>query len=160
MPKSPAPERLRLKAEDEEDLTVLSTILQDALVPVGDIAYLPDQRRLALVANRFCWECCPDEAAIRGDPLQQRVLTAFVIDHVTGVKSQGIDRKQRDHLLEVLAVRRVGDGGGNAIDILFSDDQALRVTVERIGAKLEDLEEPYPTAFRPKHRLDEGAQDT
>ncbi|MCK6451806.1 MAG: DUF2948 family protein [Alphaproteobacteria bacterium] len=160
MPKSPAPERLRLKAEDEEDLTVLSTVLQDALVPVGDIAYLPDQRRLALVANRFCWECCPDEAAIRGDPLQQRVLTAFVIDHVTGVKSQGIDRKQRDHLLEVLAVQRVGDGGGNAIDILFSDDQALRVTVERIGAKLEDLEEPYPTAFRPKHRLDEGAQDT
>lgn len=164
MPKSPAPERLRLRAEDVEDLTVLSTILQDALVPVGDIAYLPEQRRLALVVNRFCWECCPDEAAMRGDPLQQRVLTAFVIDHVTGVKSQGIDRRHRDHLLEVLAVQRAsdagGDGPGSAIDILFSDDQALRVTVERIGAKLEDLDEPYPTSFRPKHRLDEGAQDT
>jgi hypothetical protein len=164
MPKSPSPERLRLKAEDDEDLTVFSTILQDAVVPVGDIAYLPDQKRVAMVVNRFCWECCPDEQAIKGEPLQQRVLTALVIDHVTGVKSQGIDRKKRDHLLEVLAVQRAinaeGDGTGNGIDILFSEDQALRVSVERIGARLEDLDEPYPTAFRPKHRLDEGAQDT
>lgn len=160
MPKSPSPERLRLKAEDDEDLTVFSTILQDAVLPVGDIAYLPDQKRVALVVNRFCWECCPDEQAIKGEPLQQRVLTALVIDHVTGVKSQGIDRKKRDHLLEVLAVQRVADGAGHEIDILFSEDQALRVSVERIGARLEDLDEPYPTAFRPKHRLDEGAQDT
>jgi hypothetical protein len=61
----------------------------------------------------------------------------------------------------VLAVQHAdGDGDGNRIDILFSDDQAIRVTVERVGARLEDLDEPYPTAFRPKHRLDEGAQDT
>jgi hypothetical protein len=151
---------MRLKAEDNEDLTVLSTILQDALVPVGDMAYLPDERRVAMVVNRFCWECCPDEQAIRNEPLQQRVLTALVIDHVTGVKSQGIDREQRGHLLEVLAIQHVGNGAAPVIEILFSGDQALRVTVERISARLEDLEEPYPTTWRPKHRLDERAQDT
>ena len=160
MPKSAAPERLRLKAEDDEDLTVFSTILQDALVPVGDIGYLPDQHRVAMIVNRFCWECCPDEQAIKNEPLQQRVLTAFVIDHVTGLKSQGIDRDKHDHLLEVLAVQRVGDGDGNVVEILFSEDQALRITVDRLSARLEDLQEPYPTSFRPKHRLDEGAQDT
>ena len=137
MPKSPTPERLRLKAEDEEDLTVLSTILQDAVVPVGDIAYLADQRRLAMVVNRFCWECCPDEALIKDQP-PQRVLTAFVIEQVKAVKSQGIDRDRHGHLLEVLAVQRVADGAEPVIEILFSGDQALRVAVERINAHLDD----------------------
>ena len=36
-----APERLKLQAIDEEDLAVLSAHVQDAILKVGDITYLP-----------------------------------------------------------------------------------------------------------------------
>ena len=43
-------------AGDAEDLNVISAMFQDAVVKVGDFAYLPQERRFALVANRFLWE--------------------------------------------------------------------------------------------------------
>jgi len=54
---------LRLLARDEEDLAVISAILQDALIPVSEMAYLPDERRFALVANRFRWEAPPAKSS-------------------------------------------------------------------------------------------------
>ena len=54
---------LKLRAEDGEDIAVLSAVLQDALVAVGEMAWLPDEHRFVLVANRFRWE--PDDPAPR-----------------------------------------------------------------------------------------------
>src|SRR5690242_15493382 len=48
-------EALRLIALDPEDLEVMSCNLQDAVVRVADVAYLPGQRRFAFLANRFDW---------------------------------------------------------------------------------------------------------
>ena len=47
---------LRLQALDAEDLALISAHLQDAAVRVGDIAFLKERRRFALVAARFDWE--------------------------------------------------------------------------------------------------------
>src|SRR5213079_3395622 len=47
---------LRLRAEDAEDLAVISACLQDALVSVRDLAYDREGRTFVLVANRFRWE--------------------------------------------------------------------------------------------------------
>ena len=55
--KGGSPDRgLRLRAEDDEDLAVISACLQDALVSVRDLAYDRDARTFVLVANRFRWE--------------------------------------------------------------------------------------------------------
>ena len=55
---------LRLRAEDAEDLAVLSACLQDALVAVRDFAYDPGARVFIMAANRFRWEGCrPDAGA-------------------------------------------------------------------------------------------------
>src|SRR5260370_7067427 len=47
---------LKLRAEDAEDLAVISACLQDALVAVRDLAYAPQERSFLFVANRFRWE--------------------------------------------------------------------------------------------------------
>src|SRR3546814_17472625 len=47
---------LKLRAEDVEDVTVLSACLQDATVRAADMTWQPKQRRFALVLNRFSWE--------------------------------------------------------------------------------------------------------
>ena len=48
--------RLRLLAEDAEDLAVISAAVQDAVVQVGDITYEPAAHKLTLAFNRFCWD--------------------------------------------------------------------------------------------------------
>ena len=49
-------ERLKLLALDEEDLAVLSAYVQDAVLKVGDLIYLPKEQRFAVAMNRFIWE--------------------------------------------------------------------------------------------------------
>ncbi len=71
---------LKLRAEDEEDLAVVSTILQDALVPVGEMAYLPEEKRFVLVANRFKWEAPP----LSGGRLYERAHVGIAFDEVEG----------------------------------------------------------------------------
>src|ERR1700736_6558467 len=46
---------LKLFAFDADDLAVISANLQDALLRVGDLAWLPAQQRFVAVCNRFDW---------------------------------------------------------------------------------------------------------
>jgi hypothetical protein len=45
-------EPLKLAAFDADDLAVLSAHLQDAVIRVGDVTYLPDKRRFAPPGRR------------------------------------------------------------------------------------------------------------
>jgi hypothetical protein len=141
-------ERLKLRAEDETDLAVLSAVLQDALLPVADMIFLPEERRFVLVANRFCWEC-PAAAAGTGF---ERILTGVTFDAVDDVKVRGFSPSERDRILEVLAI--VAEPGHIRID--FSGDDGVRLEVDRIVCHLEDLGEPWPTPWCPKHPLAEA----
>lgn len=148
---SDAPQdRLRLRAEDDEDLAVLSACLQDALVAVRDIAYLPAERRLILSANRFRWES--------PDPQAERVRCGLMIEGVRAIRQKGIDQSQPGILLSILALRRVAGASGPAeVEILFAGGAALRVAAERVQVQVRDMEAPYPTAWRPHHTLDDPA---
>jgi hypothetical protein len=141
-------ERLKLRAEDPADLAVLSAVLQDALLPVVDMVFLPEEQRFVLVANRFCWEC-----ASRGDKGGfERILTGVTFDAVSAVKVRGFSPNDRDRILEVLAI--VAEPGAICID--FSGDDCMRLEVDRIVCHLEDLGEPWPTPWRPKHPVAEA----
>lgn len=135
---------LKLRALDAEDLAVFSTVLQDALVPVADMAWLPDERRFVLVANRFRWE--PGAAAGPGAP-HARVLTGLCIDRVTSVQRRGFSPAAGDRILSLLAVRTEG----TTIYLDFAGGSAIRLETERIQCRLEDLGEPWPTPWRPSH---------
>ena len=54
---------LKLRAHDLQDMDVIAALLQDALVPLGDMTYLAEEKRFILVANRFRWH---------GDPAEDR----------------------------------------------------------------------------------------
>ena len=47
---------LKLRANDKEDLSVISTVLQDSLITVNEMLFLKKESRFAFVANRFRWE--------------------------------------------------------------------------------------------------------
>jgi len=141
-------ERLKLRAEDAEDVSVLSAVLQDALVAVGEMTYQPEERRFVLVANRFRWE--PEAVAQRRS--FERILAGLRIDTVTAVQRRGFDPNDQDRLLALLALR--AEGGALYLD--FAGGSAISLDVERIECHLDDLGEPWPTRWQPRHPLDQA----
>ena len=140
---------LRLRAEDVEDLAVISACLQDALVSVADLTYDPEARRFMLIANRFRWECTPE-----GDAAEfERILCGLSFEGVEAVAYRGFRRSEHDRILALLAIRP--DQAGKAIDLAFADDATVRLNTAQIRCRLRDLGEPWPTNWQPGHPLEE-----
>ena len=147
---------LKLIAEDTEDLKVISTHLQDALVRVGDIAYLPRHRRLAISLNRFCWEAQPSK--IGGKVAYARVTSGLHFDGVLGVKARGMDQKNLEGLLYLLSIEpKLDASGAGVIDLVFAGGATLQAQVECVDATLTDRGEPWLTDQKPAHDDDAPA---
>lgn len=141
--------KLKLRAEDEEDLEIVAACLQDALIAVGDIKYLPDDHRFVLVANRFCWEAmpCDQDSEASPDDCFERVHTGLRFENVTAVRQRGIDKLDAGQLLELLTIQLDDD----ALLLVFAGDAAIRLETGQPLCFMEDLDEPWPTKWRPSH---------
>jgi hypothetical protein len=144
---------LRLRAEDAEDLAVISACLQDALVAVHDLAFVPEDHTFLLVANRFRWERALRPA--RGESGHQRTLCGITFGAVARASYTGFRRGEEDRILCLLAIRAQHDGEGNAIRLTFSGGAEIRLEVARILCVAKDLGEPWPTQWQPEHDPDE-----
>jgi hypothetical protein len=138
------PEGLRLAARDPDDLAVIAGCLQDAIVPMADIAYLPKQQRFVMVANRFRWEEAGGRARGEG---YERVNCGVSFESVTGVRSRGIDLRRREDMLSLLTVR----AEYGAVVLIFAGGGQIRIEAGEIDCRLEDIGEPWPTRWRPSH---------
>jgi len=156
--------RLKLRAEDEEDLRTMSAILQDALVSVADMAWLADENRFVLVANRFRWEAegqplAADPAAGQGEDaveaVFERVLTGLCFEGVAAVKLRNLDRRRSSQILALLSIEH----HQGCITLHFAGGGAVRLDVSQVRCRLDDLCEPWPTPFRPRHALDPEEPD-
>src|SRR5476649_447992 len=142
-----APNPLRLLAEDEDDLKVISAALQDAIAKVGDIVYEPRTRRLTIALNRFRWE-----ADGEGRDGGHRVRSALQFGSVLSVKALRIKRDPKDAVVELLAVDfKPGDAPGGEVFLSFAGGADLRVEVECLDAVLADLSKPWSTTRAPRH---------
>lgn len=169
MPNTP---RMKLRGRDGEDLRIIAAFLQDAILPVKEMAYLPEQRRVVLLFNRFKWESLPGEVAeaalkIAPEPERspeeeqgdaafreadettvfERVHCALTFDGVRGARLRGIDRKDKHRLLELLTIE-MRDG---EILLVFAGDAAIHLKTRRVRAHMEDMGEPWPTTNLPRH---------
>ena len=143
---------LHLKALEPDDLPVISSLVQDAVFPVTEMAWQPRQRRFALLLNRFRWEDVP--AAERRGRDFERVQAVLLIDEVQKVSSQGIDRAEKDMVLSVLAiVFEPGEDGAGRVVITLAGDGAIACQVEALDVTLKDVTRPYiaPSRSVPRH---------
>jgi Protein of unknown function (DUF2948) len=142
-------EALKLIALDKDDVEVISTHLQDAVVKISDIVWRPAERRLVLGLNRFDWE-----AAVDAVPQFRRRRTALRFDRVLAVKCRNISRDDPDAVLNLLAVEFAESGPpAGVVKLVFSGDAALRLEVECLEVELADLGPVWATAACPNHRL-------
>jgi len=139
---------MKLHAVDRNDLSVLSAMVQDALAPIGDMAFLADEGRFLMALNRFRWEA-EDETQARGpdERPHERVHAGLCFERVKSVQYRNIDRGDRGRYLELLAI--ACDEG--RVVLHFSEGAAIRLEVDELACYLGDLDEPWPTAWRPRH---------
>ena len=147
------PRPLHLRAEDDEDLTVIAAAVQSAVAKVGDIAYQPNERRFAVMMNRFRWES-PNAGSTSLAAIDQRVRSALRFDYVTGVQASGIDHRARDRVLELLTISARLDGANGAeVNLVFAGNATIRLQLECIDLSLDDIGRPWQTKRRPNHRV-------
>ncbi|MFV0384051.1 DUF2948 family protein [Paracoccus sp. (in: a-proteobacteria)] len=145
------PRPLALLATDDEDLRIVSALVQDAIVPAAEISFDPRARRLALLINRFRWEDA-DQARAEGRGFE-RVQSLLLLGDVLRLQSDGIDRSG-DTVLELLAlVWQPGEDGMGRMLLEFAGDGALAAEVECINLELRDVTRPYlaPSGRAPSH---------
>ncbi|MBV2360382.1 DUF2948 family protein [Thalassococcus sp. CAU 1522] len=143
---------LNLGAFDVEDLRVLSALVQDAVLPITEMQWQARRRRFAMLVNRLRREDLP--AAERAGRKAERVRAMLIVDHVLHVASQGIDRSDKDTVLQLLSVsfEAQEDGGGEVL-LTLAGDGAIRLRVEALEVGLRDVTRPYlaPSGKVPKH---------
>lgn len=148
---------LKLKAEDGEDLQVIAAYLQDAVVLVKDIAYLPGTRRLAIVANRFCWE--DEMGAIPAGKTHRRARAGLHFDNVEKVRSRNIDQHRHEGVLNLLTIAfEEGDAPSGTLVLTFSGDGEIRIDVEALDAHLADMGGTWETPNLPSHDPDTDSE--
>lgn len=145
---------LKLLALDEEDLAVVSSHLQDAVVRAGDVAYLPSQKRFAAVVNRFDWE----SASEQNNKDYQRCRTALRFDRVLSAKHMDLKPDKPDRVLSLLAIGfEAGDAPSGQVTLTFSGGVSIQLEVECLEAEMRDLGPAWSTRNKPDHP-GEGAE--
>lgn len=143
MPEQAKP--LRLRAEDVDDLAVMSAALQDAVGKIGDIRFEAQSRRLTLTLNRYRWEAGG----------RSRVRAALQLGSVEGVEARRLRRDAPEAVVELLALTFEPDPEppGGALILSFAGGGDLKVKVECVDAVLADVSAPWPTPRTPRHEV-------
>ena len=137
---------LKLAVLDADDLAVVSAHLQDAVAKVGDMAYLPREKRFAMLVNRFDWT-----ATGEGEPLRRR-RAGVHFERVLKAHTRGFDLGDQEAILNLLAVEfEKRNPPSGLVTLNFSGDAAIRLEVECLEAALTDLGPAWSARRRPRH---------
>ena len=144
-------DELKLVALDKDDIEVVSAHVQDALVKVADILWLPREHRFVMALNRFDWMSATDaKPDSRAD--YRRCRTALRFERVLACKCRGLDQTDKDARLILLAVEFAEtDSPAGVVKLTFSGGGAIRLDVECLEVELADLGEVFSTDLCPDH---------
>ena len=140
---------LKLIAQSEEDLKVISAHLQDAIVSPKDIANLKKNRIFLIQLNRFMWEDI-EKGVFRKN---KRTRTILKFENVLEVYSKNINQLKKDKFLDFLAIESTTMPDNNyEMKITFAGDSIIKVVSEVIEVTLDDQGEAWDTKNKPKHK--------
>ncbi len=149
---------LKLVALDQDDLTVISAHVQDAVLQVADLSYLPREKRFVAIVNRFDWTL---PSAVGGKAARsghQRRRCALRFEHVTAVRRQNIVQTAPGAVLSLLAVQFAETNAPSGhLTLVCSGGGAIRLEVDCIEAELRDLGPVWTTSHRPGHDFKDDA---
>lgn len=138
---------LKLKAISKTDLQVFASVLQDAILRVGDIHFDSRKRAFHLKVSRFSHE--------QDQPT--RCLCGIRFAHVLKARIRDIDRTEPESLLVLLTLNYVAEESNQPayIRLIFAGGGEIRLCVEYIEAVLLDVSTARPTQSIPQHPSEE-----
>ena len=144
-----AEQPIRLRGESTDDLAVIASLTQDAILPASEISWLPKENRFGLLLNRFRWENKTKDA--------ERVQTVLVFDSVIAARTNGVNANDKDQILSLLDITfTAADDGAGTLMLVLAGDGEIALDVECIDIILQDATRPYiaPSKSQPKHTFD------
>ena len=140
---------LKLIALDEQDLSIVSAHVQDAVMKVSDLEYLPAAKRFVLTMNRFVWEA--KSGLFRQHNERRQSVLHF--DRVLGAKTSGIQRDKPAEVLSLLAISFIAiSKPAGIVELVFSGGGTIMLDVECVEARLADVGGAWEATSRPVHR--------
>jgi len=130
--------KMKLNAIDTEELKIIATVLQDGLIEVSNVKYLPSIRTFIVMITRFMWE----EKIV--NKTNNRTKAVLVFEDVLAVHSRNIDQMNKTKVLELLTFNFYYNKSKNIeIELLFNNDATIKLETEVVQAKLEDQGESW-----------------
>ena len=141
---------LKLNANSNEDLKVISAHLQDSITQIKNIAHLKKNKIFLMQLNRFMWEDV-EKGVFRKN---KRIRTVLKFENVLNVFSKNINQLKKDMFLDFLAIETIKMPDNNyEMKIIFAGDSIIRVISEVIEVTLDDQGEAWDTKNKPKHEV-------
>ena len=129
---------IKLKANNSEDLKVIATFVQDAILPIGDFAYFKQDKKIMFAINRYCWE---------NESEKTRANSVLTILNVEKIQTKNIDITDRKQVLYILDI--LEEKGG--LNVVFANDKFIKVNSDNIAVSLVDVDEPWSVDQSPEH---------
>ncbi len=140
---------LKLVALDDQDLGIVSAHVQDAVMKIGDLQFMPTAKRFVLTMNRFVWEA--KSGLFRQHNERRQAVLHF--DRVLGAKTNGIPRDKPAEILSLLAISFIEISKPSGIvELIFSGGGTIMLDVECIEARLADIGGAWEATSRPIHK--------
>ena len=129
---------MKFSAIDTDELKIFATILQDGLIEVKDVKYLPSIRSFIVMITRFMWE----EKIVNKVNLRTKAVLLF--EDVLSAYSKNIDQSDKKKTIELVTFNFYPNKSKNMeIELLFKNDATIKLETEIIKCKLEDQGKPW-----------------
>ena len=122
----------KIIATDNEGLQMISACCAGAKVKISDIKFLKSNKVFLLSIER---------TKIESDQKNKKINSICKFDFVDKVKSKNIDQKNKDFILELIAIDYLKNKDDYEINLLFNNNAHISLKSETIEVRLEDQNE-------------------
>ena len=123
---------VKIIANDQEGLQMISACSSGAKVKISDIKYLSSNKVFLLSIERGLIEKGQD---------QKKINSICRFDFVDKVKSKNINQSKKDLVLELIGIDYLKNKDDYEINLIFNNNSHIVLTTETIEARLEDQNE-------------------
>ena len=134
--------KIHLYGSDIEDYEVLSSLIQDAAMPISEMKFDKIETQFFLVCSRFSWE---SRLQNKGN---KRIVSGICFDNVIEVKKKNFPSFNSENILNFLTLKKVT----GFIELIFSNNILIKLVGNNISFRIDDLNKEWPTIFSPNHK--------
>ena len=122
----------KIIASDQEGLQMISVCTAGAKVKVENIKYLASNKVFLLSMERN---------KVEADQKSKKINSICRFDFVDKVKSKNINQANQEVVLELIGIDYLKNKDNFEINLIFSNNALIVLTIEAIEARLEDQNE-------------------